>query len=70
MTNDELLATFTTAFEELHAKIDALPDGGVKVRAQRLAAIFHQEGNALAAHALHAGEITTFDGTSKPPPGP
>jgi len=70
MTNDELVAYFETGFVELHAKIAALPDGGTKTRASRLAAMFHHAGNVLAEHCSDEGEIQPFDGTNKPPPGP
>lgn len=70
MTNDELKSYFETGFSELHAKVDALPDGHDKVQAQRLAAMFHHAGNVFAEHVSDMGEIQPFDGTSKPPPGP
>jgi len=70
MTNDELLAHFAAGFAELHAKIAALPDGGAKTRAERLAAMFHHAGNVLAQHLSDEGEIQPYDGTDKPPAGP
>lgn len=70
MTNDELVAYFTAGFTELHAKVDALPVGPVRTRAQRLLSVFHHAGNVLAEHCADEGEIQPFDGTNKPPPGP
>lgn len=70
MTNDELAEAFTDLFTEAHAKVDALPEGGAKIRAQRLLAVFHHAGTVFAQHCADEGEIQPFDGTNKPPPGP
>lgn len=70
MTNDELKDAFIDLFEELHAKVAALPEGPFKTRSVRLAAMFHHSGNVFAEHVADEGEIEPFDGTNKPPPGP
>lgn len=68
MTNNELKDTFVSAFAEAHAKVEALPDGGAKTRAQRLLAMFHHAGTVFAEHLVDEGEITPMDGTAKPNP--
>lgn len=70
MTNDELAAAFVALFEEAHAKVNALPDGPGKTRAQRLLDMFHHAGNVFAQHCVDEGEIKPLEGTNKPPPGP
>lgn len=68
MSNDELKEAFIANFAEAHAKVEALPDGGAKTRAQRLLAMFHHAGEVFAAHLVDEGEIQPLDGSAKPPP--
>lgn len=68
MSNEDLKAAFIANFAEAHAKVEALPDGGARTRAQRLLAMFHHAGTVFAEHLADEGEISTFDGTAKPNP--
>ncbi len=67
MTNEELKAVFVSAFTELHAKVDALPEGHNRTVAQRLLLVFHKSGENFADHCADLGEIVPLDGTGKPP---
>lgn len=68
MTNDEIQQNFVDDFKELHANIEAMPDGPAKDRAEKLAVLFHKAGEALAKHLHEGGVVQPLDGTSKPKP--
>lgn len=68
MTADELKDAFTANFVEAHAKVDAMPDGPVKTRTDRLLNMFHHAGTVFAEHLSDEGEIQPYDGGPKPPP--
>lgn len=70
MTHDDLADAFRDLFQELHSKIDALPDTPGRRRGQLFAAAMHRAADSLATWASGEGLIQTFDGTNKPPPGP
>lgn len=71
MTDEELAAAFGINIAELHAKIEALPDGATKRRAKRLASILHRAAEELAELAADDGMIRPFSGGEpKPPEGP
>lgn len=66
MTNEELKARFLEDFAELHAKVDALPDGPQKTRAQRLLDMFHKAGEIFLDHCVDLGEVQPLGLTDKP----
>lgn len=70
MTNDDVVSEFTALVTEMHARIDALGDGPVKTRAQRLATVAHGALEALQDHLAQGGFVQPLDGTNKPPPQP
>lgn len=71
MTNDDVVSEFTALVTEMHARIDALGDGPVKTRAQRLAAVAHGALEALQDHLAQSGFVQPFSGGDpKPPPPP
>lgn len=69
MTNDELADAFRDLFDQLHGKIDALPDGGLKHRADALAGVAHRALEKLKAHAVDEGVVQPFSG-GDPKEGP
>lgn len=70
MTNDELAAAFVPLMTEVHARIDALPDGPLKTKAQHKVALAHEALERLHTHFVDGGDVQPFDGTNKPPPAP
>lgn len=68
MTNQELVDAFAANISELHAKIEALPEGATKRRAGRLASILHRAAEELAELASDDGMIQPFSGGD--PKGP
>lgn len=68
MTADELAAAFRADFAELHAQVDALPDGQLKRRLNRLARVAHGAMEQLEEEAL-GGAVIESGGEEKPPPG-
>ncbi len=67
MSNDELADAFKSAFDELHAKIDALDAGATKRRATRLAAIAHNALSELRDVADGGGMISPMSGGGPKP---
>lgn len=62
MTDDQLADYFKAGFDQLHARIDAQPDGPRKRRAQRLVRIMHGAANELKDLAVDGGMIQPFSG--------
>jgi hypothetical protein len=67
MSNDELADAFRDLFDQLHAKIAALPDGGLKTRADELAGVAHRALERLKRHAVDSGEVQPFSGGDPKP---
>ncbi len=68
MTDEDLAQRFGIDIAELHAKIEALPDGETKRRARRLASILHRAAEELADLAAGGGMIQPFSGGEEKPP--
>lgn len=62
MTNDELADYFKAGFDELDAKLDALADGVIKRKAQRMTDAAHTALDAVR-------ELFVVDGTISPMSG-
>lgn len=62
MTNDELAVQFGALLTELHSRIDALPNGPAKTRAQRLATVAHGALEALRDHLSDGGFVQPLSG--------
>lgn len=72
MSNDDLANEFLALMTELHARIEALPEGTVKARAQRLANVAHGSLEALRDHLADNGQVQPYSGGDPkgPPPAP
>lgn len=71
-SDDELADAFKALFDELHAKIEALPEGALKHRAEILADVSHRAMNRLKKLAANDGVIQPFSGgdpKDEPPQG-
>lgn len=62
MTNDELADAFAANLAELHEKIAALPDGGLKIRSEELADVAHRALERLKKRAVDGGQVQPFSG--------
>lgn len=69
-SNDELAEAFGELMIDLHARIDALADGQMKTRAQRLANVAHGSLEALREHLADGGQVQPFSGGDPKPPTP
>lgn len=69
MTDDELADAFAANITELHAKIDALPEGQKKRRFNRLARVAHGALEQIREEALDDGMIQPLSGGDPKPPG-
>lgn len=69
MTNDDVANEVGALLTEIEARIDALPDGVVKTRTQRLAAVAHGALGNLRDHLADNDLVEPFSGGDpKPPP--
>ena len=67
MSNDELADLFKSAFDELHLKIEAMPEGATKKRLGRLADIAHKAMSELRDLADGDGMIAPMSGGGPKP---
>lgn len=70
MTDQELADRFGIDIAELHAKVEALPDGQTKRRAKRLASILHRAAEEIADIGSGNGMIQPFSGGDPKPDDP
>ena len=70
MSNDELADAFRDLFDQLHAKIDAHPEGPLKNRAEALAGVAHRALERLKKHAVDDGVIQPMSGGEEKPQEP
>lgn len=70
MTKDELADYLKVGLDELHAHIDAEPEGQRKRRANRLAKIAHHALDELKELAQGDGLIQPLSGGEEKPPSP
>lgn len=70
MDNDALADAFRNLFDQLHAKIDALPDGALKNRGEALAGVAHRALERLKKHAVDEGVVQPFSGGEEKPEEP
>ena len=71
MTNDELSEAMRGLLMEAHAKVNALPNGSVKLAANRLLWTVHQALKAFHDYLVSRGEIQPLSGgdpNKTPPP--
>ncbi len=67
MSNDELADAFKSAFDELHAKIDALDAGATKRKMERFADIAHKALSEIRDLADGDGMIVPMSGGGPKP---
>jgi hypothetical protein len=67
MTNDQLADAFRDLFDELHAKIDALPDSGKKVYLDAWANVAHGALERLKKRAVDEGDVSVESGGDPKP---
>ena len=70
MTNDELANAFAVLVKDLHARIDALPDGQAKTKAQHQVAVIHELLNRLHLQFVESGDVQPFSGGDPKGPPP
>lgn len=68
MTNDDVAGEIGALITEVEARIDALPDGVVKTRAQRLAAVAHGALESLRDHLADNLLVQPDSGGDPKPP--
>jgi hypothetical protein len=67
MSNDELADLFKSAFDELHAKIEAMADGATKRKIGRFADIAHKALSEIRDLADGDGMIAPMSGGGPKP---
>lgn len=72
MSNDDLAEAFGKLLAELHAKVDALPEGQIKTKGQHKVALAHEALERVREHFAMDGQVQPLSGgdPKTPPPAP